>query len=178
MVCCALGGYILWSRTKEPTETPNPTPNPVVTPNDDNQGNNSGEQTDVLNHPLASADKYTFVQDGTEYTLYLKAGSNNFYYLNNTGCVSGNYGTYTESEGSLTLQSEMYYDCSACYFTSADVNNSGNATLVLTFTKDTANNVLVSSDGMQTYTYVGAEEISNPFNAEGVHSCDNQENAN
>ena len=72
----------------------------------------------------------------------------------------------------------MYYDCASCYYTSADVNNAGNATLVLTFTRDTANNLLLSSDGTQTFSNVGVEEIGNPFNVEGVHACDNLENAN
>ena len=175
VVCCVLGGYILWSRSK-PEPTPTPNPSPVVTPNDELVVPN--EPTDVLNHPVAAADKYTFVVDGTEYTVYLKTSTNNFYYVTNTGCVNGNYGTYTEVDGTLTLQSDTYYNCESCYYTSADATNGGMATLVMSLSRDTAANTLSNADGTQLFTFAGTEEIGNPFNLEGVHACDNLENAN
>ena len=174
VVCCVLGGYIIWSRSK-PESTPNPTPNPapVVTPSDD-----PNAETDTLNHPVAAAEKYTLAVDGTEYTVYLKTGTNNFYYLTNAGCISGNYGTYTEVDGTLTLQSEAYYNCESCYYTSADPTNGIMATLVMSLSRDAAANTLSNADGTQIFTFAGTEEIGNPFNLEGVHSCDNLENAN
>ena len=179
VVCCVLGGYIIWSRSKpEPTPNPTPTPNPapVVTPSD--EPNTPDVETDLLNHPVAAAEKYTFAVDGTEYTVYLKTGTNNFYYLTNAGCISGNYGTYTEVDGTLTLQSEAYYNCESCYYTSADATNGNMATLVMSLSKDTTFNTLSNADGTQLFTFAGTEEIGNPFNLEGVHSCDNLENAN
>ena len=179
VVCCVLGGYIIWSRSKpEPTPNPTPTPNPapVVTPSD--EPNTPDVETDPLNHPVAAAEKYTFAVDGTEYTVYLKTGTNNFYYLTNAGCVSGNYGTYTEVDGTLTLQSEAYYNCESCYYTSADATNGTMATLVMSLSRDAAVNTLANADGTQIFTFAGTEEIGNPFNLEGVHSCDNLENAN
>lgn len=176
VVCCVLGGYIIWSRSKpEPTPTPTPTPNPapVVTPSED-----PIVPTDELNHPVASAEKYTFTVDSTEYTVYLKTGTSNFYYVTNNGCVSGNYGTYTEVDGTLTLQSETYHNCEACYYTSADVTNSANATLVISLSRDIAANTLTSADGTQVFTFAGIEDIGNPFYLEGVSLCDNLENAN
>ena len=179
VVCCVLGGYIIWSRSKpEPTPNPTPTPNPapVVTPSD--EPNTPDVETDPLNHPVAAAEKYTFAVDGTEYTVYLKTGTNNFYYLTNAGCISGNYGTYTEVDGTLTLQSEAYYNCESCYYTSADATNGTMATLVMSLSRDAAANTLSNADGSQIFTFAGTEEIGNPFNLEGVHSCDNLENAN
>ena len=179
VVCCVLGGYILWSRSKpEPTPTPNPAPNPapVTTPSDEPETPNVN--SDPLNHPVAAADKYTYSADGVEYTVYLKSGSNNFYYLTSAGCVSGNYGTYTEVDGTLTLQSDTYYNCESCYYTSADATNGGMATLVMSLSRDTAANTLSNADGTQLFTFAGTEEIGNPFNLEGVHACDNLENAN
>ena len=175
VVCCVLGGYILWSRSKpEPTPTPNPAP--VTTPSDETE--TPSVNVDPLNHPVAAADKYTYSADGVEYTVYLKSGSNNFYYLTSAGCVSGNYGTYTEIEGTLTLQSDTYYNCESCYYTSADATNGSMATLAMTLTKDTTANTLSNADGTQLFTFAGTEEIGNPFNLEGVHACDNLENAN
>ena len=179
VVCCVLGGYILWSRSKpEPNTTPNPAPNPapVTTPSDEPETPNVN--SDPLNHPVAAADKYTYSADGVEYTVYLKSGSNNFYYLTSAGCVSGNYGTYTEVDGTLTLQSDTYYNCESCYYTSADATNGGMATLVMSLSRDTAANTLSNADGTQLFTFAGTEEIGNPFNLEGVHACDNLENAN
>ena len=179
VVCCVLGGYILWSRSKpEPTPTPNPAPNPapVTTPSDEPETPNVN--SDPLNHPVAAADKYTYSADGVEYTVYLKSGSNNFYYLTSAGCVSGNYGTYTEVDGTLTLQSDTYYNCESCYYTSADATNGGMATLVMSLSRDTTFNTLSNADGTQLFTFAGTEEIGNPFNLEGVHACDNLENAN
>ena len=179
VVCCVLGGYILWSRSKpEPTPTPNPAPNPapVTTPSDEPETPNVN--SDPLNHPVAAADKYTYSADGVEYTVYLKSGSNNFYYLTSAGCVSGNYGTYTEVDGTLTLQSDTYYNCESCYYTSSDATNGGMATLVMSLSRDTAANTLSNADGTQLFTFAGTEEIGNPFNLEGVHACDNLENAN
>ena len=179
VVCCVLGGYILWSRSKpEPTPTPNPAPNPapVTTPSDEPETPNVN--SDPLNHPVAAADKYTYSADGVEYTVYLKSGSNNFYYLTSAGCVSGNYGTYSEVDGTLTLQSDTYYNCESCYYTSADATNGGMATLVMSLSRDTAANTLSNADGTQLFTFAGTEEIGNPFNLEGVHACDNLENAN
>ena len=179
VVCCVLGGYIIWSRSKpEPTPNPTPTPNPapVVTPSD--EPNTPDVETDPLNHPVAAAEKYTFAVDGTEYTVYLKTGTNDFYYLTNAGCISGNYGTYTEVDGTLTLQSEVYYNCESCYYTSADATNGTMATLVMSLSRDAAANTLSNADGSQIFTFAGTEEIGNPFNLEGVHSCDNLENAN
>ena len=179
VVCCVLGGYIIWSRSKpEPTPNPTPTPNPapVVTPSD--EPNTPDVETDPLNHPVTAAEKYTFAVDGTEYTVYLKTGTNNFYYLTNAGCISGNYGTYTEVDGTLTLQSEAYYNCESCYYTSADATNGSMATLVMSLSRDAAANTLSNADGSQIFTFAGTEEIGNPFNLEGVHSCDNLENAN
>ena len=151
-------------------------PAPVTTPSDEPETPNVN--SDPLNHPVAAADKYTYSADGVEYTVYLKSGSNNFYYLTSAGCVSGNYGTYTEVDGTLTLQSEAYYNCESCYYTSADATNGGMATLVMSLSRDTAANTLSNADGSQIFTFAGTEEIGNPFNLEGVHSCDNLENAN
>ena len=52
------------------------------------------------------------------------------------------------------------------------------ATLVMSLSRDAAANTLSNADGSQIFTFAGTEEIGNPFNLEGVHSCDNLENAN
>ena len=181
VVCCVLGAYIVLSRMKknEPVPTPTPTPNPVVTQNDDQQNNidnNQNNQDSSLNDPVSSAEKYTYIAGNVERTIYLKPNYNSFYFLENDECITGQSGTYSDVEGNLTLQSNKYFDCQSCYYSGE--SNEGLASVVYTFTKDAVSNTLVSADGVQVFTFAGTEEIGNPFNKDGVHSCDNLENAN
>lgn len=180
IVCCILGGYILYTRyggksEPTPTPTPTPTPNPVVTPMDD-------VTIDPINPPVAIAEKYSTIVDGIEYVVYLKQNEGVFYYLRNetidgTNKMTGNYGKYVETETNLSLQSEIYFNV-PCYYTSFDMNNGTSASIVFDYTRDLTANTLVSSDGQLTFTYQGSEEITNPLQIEELSVCDNLENAN
>ena len=97
--------------------------------------------------------------------------------MTNDGCVSGNYGSYREEEGVLSLQSEIYFDCGTCYHTSASATKASNANESFTFYTN-AESLDVSSSTGDLYAYMGSEDIGNPFYSTSVQYCDNQGNAN
>jgi hypothetical protein len=192
IILCVIIGVVYFltkDKDKKPTPTPTPNPAPVVTPsdngngdnNDNTQNNDNNQQdstADSVNHEKSTANKYTLVTDGKTTTLYLKPTSNTFYYVEDSqGCLSGNYGTYAQTDNTITLSSSLYFGCDSCYHSSASTTMSSNALQTYTFTSS-AEVLDLTSANQEVFTSVGTEEVGNPFYNENVKSCDSQENAN